>query len=91
MTQGTSAIGSQAMADNISRAGIRIRASRLIKKGDVVRMGIYPHFEEEPVTAVGVVKWTGRNNFDPKFTVDAGIKFLYIESFSADRLISLAQ
>jgi hypothetical protein len=84
-------IESQTVASNISRIGIRIPISRIVHKGDIVRLDIYSDENAQPVCATGKVRWVEQNGYDYPFTVDAGIEFMAIDRGAVDDLLIKCQ
>ena len=86
-TRGTASLESMTIAEDISRSGIRLPVSRIVKEGDVLALYIYPREESGAVSATGVVKWTLHRPKEQRYNVDAGVQFTDIESSDVDRLI----
>ncbi len=86
-TRGTASLESMTIAEDISRSGIRLPISRMVKAGDVLALYIYPKEESGAISATGIVKWIQQRPKEQKLNVDAGIQFTDIESNDADRLI----
>jgi c-di-GMP-binding flagellar brake protein YcgR len=77
----------RSIAEDISRGGIRLSLSRIIRKGDVLNMDIRPSKKEYPISARGRVKWVQQAKDTTPFNVNAGIEFLSIEPNDIDKLL----
>lgn len=86
-TKGNAAIESYSVTNNISRLGVRMPMSRLIKHGEVLNLRISPTDAKEPVTAVGKVVWIRPIERQAPLQMDAGIKFLKIDPYATERLL----
>ncbi len=86
-TRGIAAIESTSTSSNISRMGIRLRVSRIIKIGDMLELDIDPADKKGSVTAIGRVVWTNSPNDVSRFEQDAGIEFKRVDPSEVERLL----
>ncbi len=87
-TLGLASVESSSVTRNVSKAGVRLQISRLIKKGDAIKVEIAPLDQQSsPITATGKVVWTREDN---GFELDAGLRFTNISPADAQRLIAVS-
>lgn len=89
-SQGLASLEGESTAVDISRGGIRLSVSRIIRKGSILKLDIYPKDGKDPLSVSGTVKWTQLNTENPRFNIDAGIQFAKtIAPYEADWLVSV--
>ena len=86
-TKGKAAIESYTVSKNISRVGIRIPVSRIVKSGDSINLDIAPNDNKGPVSCVGKVVWTKETARPAILEVDAGIEFVKTNPAEIERLL----
>lgn len=86
-TKGIASIESHTVSQNISRVGIRIPVSRIIKKGDIINLDINPNDSKGPVSCVGKVVWTRKIERPAILEQDAGVEFMRLDPNEAERLL----
>lgn len=86
-TQGNAAVESHTVSKNVSRVGIRIPVSRIVKTGDTLKLDIDTNGKRGHVSAVGKVKWVNKISRPAPLELDAGVEFLKIEPQDAERLL----
>ena len=87
-TLGLASVESSSVTRNVSKAGLRLQLSRLIKKGDALKIKISPPDQSSsPITAMGKVVWTKESD---SFEFDAGLRFTKIAPADAERLIAIS-
>jgi hypothetical protein len=82
---------SHSVAKNISRGGVRLLISRLVKKGDTLKLKIFKDDPKKPVKAEGTVRWVAKNISPYDLIVDAGIQFTDIKPSEVDQLLATVQ
>ncbi|MFA5147041.1 MAG: PilZ domain-containing protein [Candidatus Omnitrophota bacterium] len=85
-TPGIAAIEGYTVSKNISRVGLRMPITRIVKEGDVINLDIEPKHKEGPVSATGKVVWTRPINRLARLEMDAGVEFIKIDHSRANRL-----
>ena len=88
-TSGLASLEGLSTAEDISRGGMRLSVSRIVRKGDVLKMDIYYSRKDYPVSAKGRVRWVQEARDALPFNVDAGVEFISIESDGIDKLLLL--
>ena len=88
-TDSLASLEGRSVAEDISKGGMRLPVSRIVRKGDVLKMDIYPSRKEYPVSARGRVRWVQEARDALPFNVDAGIEFISIELDDIDKLLHL--
>ncbi len=84
---GIGRIESCSLTKNISRSGMRLQVSRLVKKGDTLSLAISSPEKKDPaIEAMGRIVWT-RESGD--FELDAGLEFTKIDPHDAGRLVAV--
>ena len=86
-TKGKASIESYTVSKNISRIGIRIPVSRIIKNGDIINLDIDPNDNKGPVAVVGKVAWIKEVDRPALLEVDAGVEFVKIDPAEVERLL----
>ena len=89
-TKGKASLESYTVSKNISRIGICIPVSRIIKSGDVIKLDIDPNDNKCPVAVVGKVAWTKEAARPALLEVDAGVEFVKIDPAEVERLLKTA-
>gem|GEM_PF-3004092 len=89
-TRGIASIESTSTSLNISRKGIRLHLSRIIKIGDILELDIDPADKKGPVSAIGRVVWTSGSSDVSEFEQDAGIEFKRMDPSEVERLLQSA-
>ncbi len=85
-TLGVANVGASVVTSNVSRGGVKIPISRLIKKGDRLKLEIdAPDKKYPPIQAIGRVAWTREIG---RFDIDSGIQFIRISPYDSNRLIT---
>lgn len=70
---------------------MRLGLSKVIKKGDLLKLNIYTSDEERPLPAEVKVKWTKEEGAGDSSSVDAGVEFTDIKPNDVYKLLLLAQ
>lgn len=87
-TLGLASVESSSVTKNVSKAGLRLQLSRLIKKGDALKIRVSPSDRSSgPITAMGKVVWTKESD---SFEFDAGLRFTRISPIDAERLVAVS-
>jgi hypothetical protein len=68
---------------------MRIRVSRLVRKGDIIKFGISRPDGAGQALGEGIVRWT-KENICTEHGKEAGVEFLDMQSFDIDKLIGAA-
>lgn len=89
-TLGNAAIESHTVSRNISRVGIRMPVSRIVKSGDTVKLDIDANDEKGRVSAMGKVVWTKNITRPSPLELDAGLEFTKIAPQDTERLLEKA-
>ena len=89
-TKGNASIESYTVSKNVSRIGLRLPLTRLIKEGDILDLDIKTDAKNAPVSALGKVVWTRTINRPAPLELDAGIEFVKINPIDAGRLVQPA-
>lgn len=89
-TDGIASVESYTIAKNISRYGICIPVSHVVKKGDTLRLNINTSDNESSITATGKVVWTGDIENPPLAQLNAGIEFIQVDPNDVEMLIKSA-
>ena len=86
-TQGNAEIEGHTVSNNISRGGIRVPISRIVKTGDTLKLDIDINHKRGRVLALGKVRWI-RNIVRPSpLELDAGLELIHIAPQDAERLV----
>ncbi len=85
-TQGTAAIEGHTVSRNISRGGLRLPLSRIVKNGDTLKLEIDSN-NKGRVSAIGKVRWVKKIERPSPLELDAGVEFVNIEPQDAERLL----
>jgi len=84
-TGGIASFESTSSTKNVSKTGVRLSISRLLKSGDTLRLMLFPPDDvNAPVQALGKVVWTREAG---QFDLDAGVQFTKIAENDANRLV----
>jgi hypothetical protein len=84
---GLAPVESSSFTKNVSRSGARLQISRLVKKGDTLKLEFYePEKKESPIRAIGKIVWTREGG---QFELDAGLQFTRIDPIDAGRLVEV--
>ena len=86
-TYGLVSLEGRSVAADISRGGIRLSVPRIVKKGNVLKINIYPCGKDYPILARAKVRWVQKVKGDLPFHVDAGIEFISIEPADINKLL----
>lgn len=86
-TQGNAAIESHTVSKDVSRLGLRIPVSRIVKEGNVLTLDIKPYNSGDFVRITGRVVWTRRLTRPAVLESDAGIEFTRIDSALSEKLL----
>ena len=86
-TYGLVSLEGRSVAEDISKGGVRLSVSKIVRKGDVLKMDIYPSSKEHPVSARGKVRWVRKAKDALSFNVNAGIEFTSIEPNDINKLL----
>lgn len=86
-TQGNAAIESYTVSKNVSRHGIRLPVTRILKTGDTLKLDIDTNDKKGGVSAIGKVKWTKSVTRPAPLELDAGVEFTRIAPQDAERLL----
>ena len=86
-TKGKASLESYTVSKNISRVGICIPVTRIVKNGDLINLDIDPNDKKGPVPAVGKVVWTKEVDRPALLEVDAGVEFVKIDPAEVERLL----
>jgi hypothetical protein len=87
-TGGIASVESTSLTKNISRSGIRMPVSRLLKKGDQLRLTLSaPSRDSSHIYATGRIAWTREAG---QFELDAGLEFTKIDPRDSERLVMVA-
>lgn len=86
-TQGSAAIEGHSVTRNISRVGMRLPVSRIVKSGDLIDIAIKPNGTETPISALGRVVWARKIERPAPLELDAGVEFVKINSDDVTRLL----
>ena len=89
-TRGMASFGNHAIVENVSKVGLCVRISRLVKQGNVIKLIIHTENEYNTIRALGMVRWVKEDSPTPSLMVRAGIEFLEIDPFDVDKLLSIA-
>lgn len=87
-TDSLAGIESDTTAEDISCSGMRMNVSRLLKRGNVLKLNVTPYRGGDPVSILGQIVWTKLSLQNPRFSVDAGIRFLDKTPVELDNLVS---
>ena len=90
-TIGVASIESRSVIKDISRSGVKLPVSRVVKKGDVVNLDIYTNPDLDPFLARGRVKWIREDSSDSGPAIEAGIEFMDIRDHAINRLLLMSQ
>ena len=85
-TKGNASIENYTVSHNVSRTGIRLPLTRLIREGDLLDLWIKTNNEKGPVAALGTVAWTRPIKRPAPLEIDVGLEFIKINSNDACRL-----
>ena len=84
---GIAPIESCTITKNVSRTGVGLRLTRLVKKGDTLKLEFYPPATQNPpIQAIGKVIWTHEGG---QFDLDAGLEFTRINPADAGKLVAV--
>jgi c-di-GMP-binding flagellar brake protein YcgR len=86
-TYSSASLEGRNVAEDISRGGMRLPVSRVVRKGDVLKMDIYPSKKDYPISARGKVRWVQKLKDTTPFDIDAGIEFISIDPDDIDKLL----
>ena len=87
-TLGLASVEASSVTKNVSKGGARLQVSRLIKKGDALKLEIMPSDRQSPpIAAMGRIVWTKEGG---GFEVDAGLRFTKISPSDAARLVGMS-
>lgn len=87
-TRGNAAIEGYTVSKNVSRVGIRLPISRIVKNGDTLKLDINANDKGNPVTAIGKVVWVKKIERLSPLELDAGVEFVKIDPQHAERLLA---
>jgi hypothetical protein len=87
-SNGVASVYGSTVSDNVSKLGICIPVSRLVRKGSTLELVIHHSPTSSPIHAVGRVRWTKPTPEEPLYMVNAGIMFSEIDDASVEKLIS---
>ncbi len=90
-TPGIASVEGNTLAKNISRGGVRLLVSRMIKRGDRLHLKIFTPDKNEAVDAVGKVRWVNEGLATYSPLVDAGLQFTNIKPTEVDQLLMNVQ
>ena len=89
-TNGIACIEGNTVAKDISRGGLRLAVSRIIRKGNLLRLKIF-HRGDKSVEVIGKVKWVG-DELAPSYPlVDAGVEFTRAKPSDLNELLASVQ
>ena len=86
-TPGKAAIEGYTASKNISRIGIRIPVSRIVKHGDTLNLAIDTNDKKGRVSATGKVRWIKNITRPSLLELDAGVEFTKIAPQDAEGLL----
>lgn len=87
-TKGVAVIESVAAAKNISKGGLGLPVSRLVKKGDSLKLRILNEDSRREISANATVRWTRNGSAKNPLLVDAGLQFTNIKPSEVDDLLA---
>ncbi len=90
-TNGIASIEGSTIAKDISKGGLRILVSRIIKKGHTLRIKISHPEKDNTVEAIGKVRWVNEGLATYSPMIDAGIEFTRIKPSEVDALLATVQ
>lgn len=90
-TNGIATIEGSTIAKDISRGGVRILVSRIVKKGHILRIKIFHPEKDEAVEVVGRVKWINEGLATYSPLIDAGVQFTRVKPDEVDQLLATVQ
>lgn len=88
VADGVASVGGVSMAKDISKGGLRLLVYRMIKKGNLLDIKIFPKNNNEAVEVVGRVRWVNEGLATYSPVIDAGIQFTDIKPTDADQLLA---
>ena len=86
-TKGTAGIEGYTVSKNISRVGLRLPVSRIVKHGDTLNLAIDANDKRGHVPAVGKVVWVKSIARRAPLELDAGVEFTKLNPQDAERLL----
>ena len=86
-TYDSTSLDERSVAEDISRGGMRISVSRLVRKGSVLKLSIRASSKEYPISTRCKVKWVQKVGDASTPNVAAGIEFISIERNDIDKLL----
>lgn len=86
-TQGNAEIESHTVSKNISRVGIRMPVTRIVKPGDRLKLDIDANDKRGRITIEAKVVWTKAIRRPAPLQLDAGLEFLKVKPNDAERLL----
>lgn len=90
-SQGTVSLECHSMAENISRGGMRLPVSRLLKNGSELSLAIYARNDKSPIPARGTIVWMNKDISVSRFNAEAGIEFTDVNQDDVDKLLLMSQ
>ena len=75
------------VSKNVSRGGIRLPVSRIVKNGDTLKLDIDINQKRGRVFAIGKVRWLKEISRPSPLGLDAGLEFTKIDSLDVERLV----
>ena len=87
-TKGIACLESATTAKNICKGGLNILVSRLIKKGDSLKLDIFNETNNELVKTSGKVRWINDRDAQSDLMVNAGVQFKNITPSEVDNLLA---
>lgn len=88
-TYGLVSLEGRTVGEDISEGGMRLSISKIIRKGDVLRMGVHASSKECPIYVRCKVKWVQKTKDELKFNVYAGVEFVSAEPEDVNKLLHL--
>ena len=76
------------IAKNISRGGLRLLVSRMIKRGHRLKLKIFTPDEDKTIEATAKVKWINEGLATYSPMIDAGVQFTRASPSEVDRLLA---
>lgn len=89
-TQGKASIESHTVTKNISRVGLCMPMTRIVKTGDLIDIAIKPTDSDNHIAAVGKVVWAKKIERLAPLELDAGVEFVKVDSNDVTRLLQTA-
>ncbi len=86
-TRGNATVESHTISKNVSRGGIRLPVSRIIRTGDLLNLDIDTNDKKLRVSAIGKVRWTNSIGRPAPLEFDAGVEFTKIDTRDAEKLV----